>query len=180
MLSNQRSGRFDVLKTICILGGPHPGTSFVLFVVGNRPVRPLGIKPLVGQAGRVGVRPILPGGPRKQTVASGSKPVSRRFACRGPPTGVRPPRWTMHSNPPPLRDYARQWEPRLGSIPECPLARHIPRGELAGTSTLPGPVATPPRSAYVRREAERGPRRDRVNSEFPPVDSGGVGRPETL
>ncbi len=45
----------------------------------------------VGTAGRVWVRPILPGGLPKQTIASGSHPETRRFPRGGPATGARPP-----------------------------------------------------------------------------------------
>ena len=97
-----------------------------------------------------------PGGPAEADHRLWELPRDSPLPREKPPTDARPPKWTMHSNPPPLRKEARQWSPRLGPTPECALAWHIPRGELAGPSTLTGPVATPPRSAHVRREAERG------------------------
>jgi hypothetical protein len=39
-----------------------------------------------------------------------NRPETRRFPRKGPPTGARPPKWTMHNNPPPLPEQARQWQ----------------------------------------------------------------------
>ena len=65
-----------------------------------------------------------------------------------------------------------------GAHSECPLARHIPRGELAGRSTLTRPVATPPPlTPDVQRRGA--PRPDPVNSGFPPDETGGGGHTHT-
>ncbi len=110
----------------------NPFCCFALFAVGNRPVRPLVLVCLwlgtpMGADGRVWVRPILP-------IASGSHPKTRRLPRRGPPTGARPPKWTMHSNPPP--------PPAGGPAVVTPPGAHLPSPRVA--STFPEPRAAGP------------------------------------